>query len=720
MRYRRWIAGAAILPIAVLLVLAGLVAWPGEAVPGFNEVRADWRPSEAYLLDRHGRVLDTKRINFQVRRLDWEALGDVSPALIKAIIAGEDKRFRQHAGVDWLAFATASWGNITGAPVRGASTITMQLAAFIRPELKGPGRRSLIQKFHQIRLARGIERKWTKDQILEAYFNLLDYRGELQGIAAATELMAGKKPAGLTLAESYVLAALLPSPSADARRIAARACARYPGMDCGVLAQTSQTMLTRVRSGQFTPRLAPHLAASLLSKPGERLQISLDADVQQVASTVLTRHLAGLADRNVRDGAVLVADNETGEVLAYVASAGPASRAPHVDGIRALRQAGSTLKPFLYGLTFEKRYLTPASLLADSPLNLDTASGLYIPQNYDHTFHGPVSIRTALGSSLNIPAVRTLVLLGVEAFRDGLNAIGYTSIDQEGDYYGYSLALGSAEVTLWEQVTAYSTIARGGTLVPLTLKPDQPRAAPRQVWSTEVAYLVASILSDRAARVTTFGLSNNLNTRFWSAVKTGTSKDMRDNWSIGFSPRFTVGVWVGNFEGDSMRNVSGVSGAAPVWQEIMTLLHERGAAEPPAPPDGVVAMRIAFAPAVEAPRDEWFLNGTELAIVEQTDAEEPFSRITSPANGMVVAIDPDIPLDRQRIPIEAAAHDSSLVLKVGKITLGPAGVRYMWPPLVGAHAVTLAHADGTVVDRSKFQVRKVPLQAKNVSDSMVP
>ena len=224
-------------------------------------------------------------------------------------------------------------------------------------------------------------------------------------------------------------------------------------------------LLTHGVDSPPVPQLAPQLANTLLKAAGERVHTTLDANVQRLARDTLTRQLATLWSQNVRDGAVLVADNATGDVLAYVGSAGPRSRSREVDGVRALRQAGSTLKPFLYELAVERGYLTAASLLKDSPVHLDTATGAYIPQDYDKDFKGLVSVRTALGSSLNIPAVRALVLVGVEPFRDRLHALGYAQITESGDFYGYSLALGSAEVTLWEQAQAYRALAARRPLV---------------------------------------------------------------------------------------------------------------------------------------------------------------------------------------------------------------------------------------------------------------
>ncbi len=282
-------------------------------------------------------------------------------------------------------------------------------------------------------------------------------------------------------------------------------------------------------------------------------------------------------------------DNATGDVLAYVGSAGPASRARHVDGVRAHRQAGSTLKPFLYGLALERRYLTNASLLDDSPISLDTATGVYLPQNYDRDFKGLVSVRTALGSSLNVPAVRTLVLVGVEAFRDRLYSLGYADITQDGEYYGYSLALGSAEVSLWEQVNAYRTLARGGIAAPLRIRADDPAAPPR-AYSCRGRELPGHRHPERPRRARRHvrprqppehrrsgARSKPVPARICATTGASASRD-----------RYTVGVWVGNFEGDSMRDVSGVTGAAPAWHDIVAALHAQHASRAPAPPPGVV------------------------------------------------------------------------------------------------------------------------------------
>lgn len=700
----RWAVAAC---AGAALSVAAWFFWPAAA-PDFATVRAQWRPSEAWLLDRHGRVLDQQRRDFSVRRYEWVSLDAVSPALVAAVVHGEDRRFHEHDGVDWRGVLAAVRDTVLRDRRRGASTITMQVAQLV-PQTRATGGPAWWRKLQQMRAARGIESRWSKTQILEAYLNLLGFRGELQGIGAAAALLAGKAPSGLDHAESIVLAALLPAPGAGQEAVARRACARsvavQPAVDCDVLAATTQELLQRRRAPLVAPRWAPQLAQALLRHPGERVTSTLDARIQSFAVDALARQLAQVADRNVRDGAVLVVDTQSGDVLAYVASGGAASSAGQVDGVRAHRQAGSTLKPFLYGLAIERGYLTAASLLDDSPVNLDTASGLYIPQNYDRDFKGLVSVRSALGNSLNVPAVRALVLTGVDAFRERLYDLGYAAISRDGDYYGFSLALGSAEVSLWEQAQAYRTLARGGRFAPLRLRLDAPRAEDRKLLPAATSFVVADILADRAARVLTFGPDNSLNTPYWSAVKTGTSKDMRDNWCIGFSSRYLVAVWVGNFEGDSMRDVSGVTGAAPVWAQVMEQLHRDGAGVTPPPPQDVVAVPVTFAPAVEAARREWFVVGTEQAEVRGVAPSAALARIESPTAGTVIALDPDIPPAAQRVPISARGTVTGLRFRIDETVLGDASQPVLWPPRPGYHLLVLEDDRGRVIDRVRFTVR---------------
>jgi penicillin-binding protein 1C len=673
-------------------------------------VRAAFQPSDATLLDRHGDPLATRRIDPTRRRLPWVALADVSPQLRAAVVVAEDRRFAEHGGVDLRALAAAVVQRLTGGGRRGASTITMQVAALLEPTLRPAGSRTLGQKWRQMRLAFALERTWTKDEILEAYLNMASFRGEREGIGAATAGLLGKAPDGVTEPEALVLAALLASPNAPATAVDRRALAiRNPLHDSTppeVVAATVTRMLAARPEPLASPSLAPHVARRLLTSgtARRRLTATLDAAIQRDALASLRRNLLAVRTRGVGDGAVLVVDNESGDVLAYVGSSGDLSSASEVDGVVARRQPGSTLKPFLYGLAIEQRLLTPGTLLEDAPLELGVGQGLYRPRNYDDAFRGLVSVRTALASSLNTPAVRTLELVGGDAFVARLRAAGFAGIDRAAAYYGPSLALGSADVSLWELVGAYRTLANGGRFTPLRLEPSAGATEPRRVFTDATAFLVADILADRESRSPTFGLENVLATRFWTAVKTGTSKDMRDNWCVGFSRRYTVGVWVGNFSGHPMRDVSGVTGAAPIWMELMERLQRDVPSERPSPPPDVIAASIAFPDDVEPPRSEWMLAGTD-APVERTALAQRRPHIKAPVSGTRIALDPDVPPGRQRLLLEAEGAEPPWRWRLDGADLGTAAAPSLWEPTAGHHVLELVNAGGAVQDGVAFDVR---------------
>jgi len=695
------VAGAVAAVLAALFV--GLHTAPFEVI-SYQTVRAGWRSSDAWLLDRNGEPLSRVRIDKSRRRGEWVDVREVSPALLELAIAAEDRRFRSHSGVDWLALAGGVRETTAGGR-RGASTVTMQVAAALHPQLERSGRRDAWQKWRQIRQAIALERSWSKDQVLEAWLNLTPFRGELEGIDAAARALFAKRASGLGRAESALLAALVRSPNAPARRVAERACALLESdrEECDAVGSLAARGLAPLAGARLEGD-APHLARRLLTTPGEHLRSTLDARVQRFAAETLERHLRELHERNVEDGAAIVLENETGEVLAWIGSAGPESGAAEVDGVLASRQPGSTMKPFLYALALERKLLTAASLLDDSSLAITTPAGLYVPQNYDHSFRGRVSLRTALAASLNVPAVRTLALVGYEPFHERLRALGFETLTRDADHYGYSLALGGAEVTLVALANAYRTLANLGAYSAVRLREGASAGAVGQRIDPRVAFLIGDILADAAARAPTFGLANPLATRFASSVKTGTSTDMRDNWAIGYSSRFTVGVWVGNFSGEPMHDVSGVSGAAPVWREIMDFLHEGNPPRAPGAPVGMARQVIAYADSTEPPREEWFLDGTGLALVTRTEASEGRPRIVSPPPGAVLALDPDIPAARQRVPLVVAAARPGMHLQIDSRTL-PANVTQLWQPLPGRRIVRLVDENGAEVDRVQVTVR---------------
>jgi len=706
----------------VAVSAAFLLGAPGSvlAVPGFAEVQQSFRSSEASMVDRHGELIQQLRLNPNERRLSWIALEDISPALRNALIASEDRRFYQHSGVDWNAVAASAWGNLWNTRTRGASTITMQLAGLIYDDLRRKSSaRSMTQKVSQVFIAQSLERNWRKDQILEAYLNLVSFRGELVGVHALSRVLFGKHPSGLNQSEAAIAVALIRAPNARPAKVSERACAilkeQQAPQECNGLQGRTELVLARATakgevSGAATaPQLAPHLGRKLLKDAGKTIRSTLDAATQRFASDALRRQLSALVERNIEDGAVVVIDNASGDVLAWVGSSGSLSGAAQVDGVQALRQAGSTLKPFLYELAIEKKWLTAASLLDDSPVNLATSAGLYIPQNYDKQFKGLVSMRTALGSSLNIPAVRTLVTVTPERFFRRLQSLGF-NLRESGDYYGYSLALGSADVSLLSLTNAYRALANQGRYSSVRTAMSDPRAVYQQAMDGSASFIVGDILSDRSARARTFGLENALSTRIWTAVKTGTSKDMRDNWCVGFSSRYTVGVWVGNASGAPMWDVSGVTGAAPVWQEVMQYLHRQSGSQEPARPASVIAQPVQFENQLEAARTEYFLPGTQQSLLRVAKSNGIAPAISYPTPGMLVAIDPDIPPAHQRLRFSAQGLKQGSWVLDGKPLVRTAGksagdLGYDWMPWPGKHKLVLQDVNGVVLDQLQFEVR---------------
>ncbi|WP_438802242.1 penicillin-binding protein 1C [Comamonas aquatica] len=753
-----------------------LVPLVAQALPSPQEVRRGFQPSETYILSREGELLQRLRTDMQVRRGQWVALSDTSPALRMALLVSEDKRFYAHSGVDWKAVSAAAWGQLWHRRTRGASTITMQLAGLLDEDWRASNQgRSVGQKLGQAVAATQLERQWRKDQILEAYLNLLPFRGELVGIDALSRSLFGKAAHGLDAVEAAIAAALVRGPNASPEVVAQRACgvwqdmqawesrAAPPPADCGAIEWRTQQSL-RARLWPASEGLAPHWAQRVWQSqreaaqaPSARVTTTVSVPVQRLAVESLQRHLRELQGRNVEDGAVLVLDNASGQVLAWVGSSGGLSQAAEVDGVLAWRQPGSTLKPFLYAQALQEGRVTAASLLEDSPAHIATPSGLYIPQNYDRKFKGWVSVRSALAGSLNVPAVRALVMVTPDAFFNQLRQLGLPLRENAG-YYGYSLALGSAEVPLLHLTNAYRALANGGQFAPVApaVLGAAPRAKPVQVLSPQAAFVVGDILSDAQARASTFGLDSVLATRFWTAVKTGTSKDMRDNWAVGWSQRYTVGVWVGNASGEAMHGVSGSSGAAPIWADIMAALHARLSSRAPSAPPGLRPQAVQFvaaagAAALEPGRKEWFLEGTQQSVFaiegEAASARDSsntgmkvsekvinqaqaaiknalpavHAQIAQPVSGTILALDPDIPPQHQRLQLQARP------MGAGSAGWQPQGLRWQlvtrqphgetvrqelgrgspvaWLPWPGRHRLELRDAAGQLQDSVELEVR---------------
>ena len=538
-----------------------------------------------------------------------------------------------------------------------------------------------VAKIRQLVTAVLLETSWTKPEILESYLNLAQWRGEFRGIGAAAHALVGKAPHLLDRDDGALLAAMLKFPNAPLLRIAKRACfALSEGDRCPSRLETLLTSYTQHPEMGIRINLAPHLARRL--SPGTVLT-TVDIAIQKKVTEVLLTRLSELRGRNARDGAALVVDIHSGDVQSYVAISGGGTN-NFVDGVAARRQAGSTLKPFLYSLAFEKDIITPESLLDDSPLVIQTSRGAYRPENYDRQFRGLVRARVALGSSLNIPAVRVIELTGVPSFADRLEALGFY-LPQPPEWYGPALALGSLDVSLWELVHAYGILGRGGRDFALRVDAGQgPNIDGRPRIDSRAAWVTADILGSQDARALSFGYESPLATQSWAAVKTGTSKDMRDNWCVGFTDQYVVGVWVGNYAGDPMWNVSGISGAAPAWADVMTYLHQsRTSIQPPRP-----------------------------AGVERDVGQEPAPRtermahIIYPTDHLVVALDPDIPDRAQRIGLELEGFlSATMTVEIDGRTLRCPEGRCLFKPTAGLHIISLKDAVGKLLDRAEFEVR---------------
>jgi len=360
----------------------------------------------------------------------------------------------------------------------------------------------------------------------------------------------------------------------------------------------------------------------------------------------------------------------------------------------------------VYAQSFEESKLTPTSILNDAPIDIPVFRGIYRPLNYDKSFKGKVTVRESLGSSLNIPAVRTLSYLDMGMFLNTLANLGFKKLAYP-EFYGPSLALGTADVSLWELTNAYRTLANGGefsepsvTLEEKLNSPNNSKKKSLRIFRESVSFLITNILSDREARSLSFGWENNLSTPFFTAVKTGTSQDMRDNWCVGYSSEYTVGVWVGNTKGIPMRDVSGVSGAGPIWREVMEELHYETPSKKPLPPQGVVYSKL---------KNSYYESGMELIEDEVNSFRNhnqsiPF-KIESPTDSAIFAYDYDIPKSQQRILFRLNKYDQNLIWVLNGKRLENARDALLWNVEKGIFILELIDKNEKTIDKINFEVR---------------
>lgn len=685
-------------------------------------------------LDRNGLLLGTV-LGRDERHTMAVPLERIAPDFRNAVVAVEDRRFFAHGTLDELAAARAlALALSAGRLPRGASTLSIQLGRLLEPVPDSP-----LGKLREILFANRLEFGLSKDAILEAYANRAPMGSNLYGVEAAARTYFGTHADELDLAQAAFLAALPNDPvrldpyrhraALETRRRFVlqrmRACGFISAGDENGALLERVTLLPRQLGIVAAPHFLFALAANVAAERA-RVRTTIDRPLQIFVEAQLRAVVDGLRAEDVRNAAAIVIDNRSAQVLAYAGSPdyfadGDLGRN---DGVQALRQPGSALKPFLYELALERRAIRPTTILADVPVAYALPDArLYRPNDYSQRFAGPVRVRLALADSLNVPAVRVLERIGVQPFLERLHALGFKRLDKPATFYGLGLALGGGEVSLYELASAYLALARGGNSVALVTDleatPPPPEMAPRNpAWA-----LVTDMLADDHARAGAFGTHSILSLPYPAAVKTGTSSDFRDTWTAGFTRDYTVAVWVGNFDGRPMRGISGVTGAGPLWSRIMLHLHERRV--PPAfdPPRGYVQRAICAETGMRpvagcrASVLEW-LDRADLATYEtatprplaaeydtwlaaQPSRDALATRLLFPGDGDTFVLEPGGAA--QRLKFEIAGRDAAAArVFVNGVPLSRSGGDYLWPLRRGSFEVSV-RASGAE-SRVRFRV----------------
>lgn len=678
--------------ITCLIGLLPCLAWGGEEV---------FLPYSTQIADKNGAPM-RGFLSSEDTFAEPVPLSEVSPWLVAAAVAAEDKRFYSHGGVDSKAILRALWQNSQkGEVVSGASTITQQLVRSLRPRKK-----NWLGKTEEAWAAFAMEKDHTKEEILEAYFNRLELGNLTQGVQAASQFYFGIDAADLSLSQAAFLVGIIKSPTYyNPRKHYSRALKRrdyvlkrmeeeeFIDPQMRTLAQEEKIVLR----GSERPFEAPHftqMLRPLLPPDVSFVRSSLDKDLQVFAQELVKTHIQKLSEQQVTNAAVVVLDNETGAVLAYVGSADFYHQANQgqVDGVLALRQPGSALKPFVYATAFEKGILNPSSLLDDEDTFFQDG---FRPRNYDKNFHGKITVRTALACSYNIPAAKAAETVGVPALLQKLHDVGLTELGRGPEFYGLGISLGNGEVQLLHLVNAYATLARGGMYKPILLAHEPLIQLPgktQRVLSEQTSYLISHILKDNQARSAAFGLNSPLFVPFEMAAKTGTSKDYKDNFALGYTPRWTIGVWAGNFDASSMQKVSGITGAGPILHDLAIYLNEKYPSPPFKMPDGIVQELICSESGLRAGKtcqhtQEEIFAKEFLPPVCQGQHESGSSAVSilSPATGDVYKWDPASSASLQKLLWKATCAAPACTWKLNGKKQSQKSCQVWWPIKAGKY-----------------------------------
>lgn len=666
------------------------------------------------VVDRNGEPLG---ISYQTRfnTSNQLSLHEMPPLLRDAFVTSEDRLFFTHHGVDWAARMSAILQNFhAGKKVRGASTITEQVVRILHPRPRTFWSR-WVEGFEAMLL----EQRASKGEILEFYMNQVPYAANRRGVAQAARYYFNRDLNTLTHKETLALAVLPRAPSA-------LDLYQHPERIEGGITRLAEAMVERgemtraEKEAMPTQPLALEPSAPSLSaehfvtyireitpyRLSDRgvLKTTLDASLQRSVQQLLDARIAQLTRKQVHNGAALVVDHTTGEILAWTVAGerGEAIPGGAIDAVRAPRQPGSSMKPFLYALALDSGW-SPATLLDDSPMAEAIGTGLHDFHNYSHTFYGKLTLREALGNSLNIPALLTIQFVTPQRYLDVLHRLGFESLTQPAEFYRDGLALGNGEVSLLEMVQAYATLANRGMLRPLTpLAQNHEARTPAQIYSPEAASLIANILADPFARRLEFGAGSVLNLPVQTAAKTGTSTDYRDAWVLGFNSRYVVGVWLGNLDQTPMDGVTGSTGPALVLRSIFAQLNQQQKLAPLYLSPKLVRQEICTTDLtiktkdVCFPRTEYFIAGTEPKPNTPTQATPTTFRIIRPSVGLQLAYDPRIPADAQAFEwvVDGLKEGERVrwVLDDTEIAITPEP-HYLWHVTRGEHQLTVETID---------------------------
>lgn len=580
----------------MLVILGvGLLFFVSRPWPTAYPLKAERNSTLIY--DRDGNLLREVHLAGGTSKR-WIPLKSIPIWVQEAILTAEDRRFYYHCGADPLAIMRSFYYNCqAGRVLMGGSTISEQLTRL----LISPGPRTFKTKVIELLYSLRLSFNFSKEQILEAYLNRIYFGGQAYGIEAASQLYFGCSARTLSPAQGAFLAVLVRSPQELAPykdinpALKLQRCLLLSMEKRGAIDKVDlqSALAEKITLAPLSERFAaPHFCDFVVAQnePGAiqgavRIDTTLSLKIQNYAENVLNYHLGRLASHHVKDGSLIVLDIKSGDILAMVGSPNYfALPDGQNNGCLTLRQPGSTLKPFTYALALQHGF-TAASILPDLSYLDAILKDAFVPENYDRRFHGPVRLRQALACSYNVPAVYTLQKVGLNSLLELLHNLGFTELKDSSQHYGLGLTLGSGEVSLLHLANAYRALAQEGCFQAVRFyKSYTDSQGERHFWPSkdregpvippEVCSLISDILADNRARTEAFGYHSALNFPFHCSVKTGTSKGYRDNWCLGYDDNYVVGVWTGNFDASSMRNVSGISGAAPIFRDLMKYVHQ--------------------------------------------------------------------------------------------------------------------------------------------------